>query len=89
MDGSIYSNVQTLGDVIEHALKSNLRFNVLRRQVYRWMHQQNYFLLGVDRVGADGTYIILVTYWDSANQKRIESFDEWASYTKANPLSTW
>jgi hypothetical protein len=81
--------MQALGDVIEHALKSNVHFNLLRQQVYQWTQQQNYFLLGVDRLGADGTYIILVTYWDTANQKHTESFDEWSSYTNAHPISTW
>jgi hypothetical protein len=89
MDGAMLVPVITLGDLVEATILKKSSFAQLRTQIYQWMRDRNHFLISVDRVGADSVYIILVTYWDNEGSKKTESFDEWAEYTKTQPVSTW
>ena len=88
MDGTMFQTT-ALSDVIEAALRSSLPFSSLRTNVYLWMRDHGYTVLGTDRVGGEGHYSILVTYWDEKSIKVTEAFDEWPSYTLAQPICTW
>jgi hypothetical protein len=79
----------TLGDMIERGMRNQIPFQTLRRHVYTWMRQQGNFLIATERVGEGTSYIIMVTYWNQQSELVVESFDEWSSYTKRHPVSTW
>ncbi len=79
----------TLGDMIERGMRNQIPFQTLRRHVYTWMRQQGNFLIATERVGEGMSYIIMVTYWNQQSELVVESFDEWPSYTKRHPVSTW
>lgn len=79
----------TLGDVIEQGMRNQTPFQTLRGHVYDWMRQQGNFLIATERVGEGSSYIILVTYWEKSGTKKVESFDEWLTYTKRHPVSAW
>ncbi len=90
MDGSsTFTSVITLGDVVETAMRHTVSFNLLRRRIYEWTRDRRHFLISADRVGGEGVYIILVSYWSAEGEKITESFDEWSSYTKAQPICDW
>jgi hypothetical protein len=90
MDGSsTFTPVVTLGDVVETVMRHRLPFAKLRQLVYEWMRERKHFFISADRVGENGVYIISITYWDAEGVKQAESFDEWPSYTQAQPVCCW
>jgi hypothetical protein len=89
MDGTMFAPVVTLGDVVETVMRQQLPFGTFRQMAYVFLKNQQCFLITADRIGEGGSYIILVTYYDADGVMRTESFDEWSTYTKAQPVSTW
>lgn len=88
MDGTRINEVLALGDVIESGMRQGLEFTTIRLQVAAFLKKQGCYVLGTERVG-EKTYVIMVSYWDVTGESRTESFDEWTSYTRAHPVSTW
>lgn len=88
MDGRMVIETTALSDIIESGMRHTWDFNHLRLQVALWLKNRGCYALGTDRVG-ETSFVILVSYWDIAGIKRIDSFDEWPSYTKARPITTW
>ena len=88
MDGSVVRSVATVGSIIESGMKKNLDFNIIRSDGIKFLKKNDCYALGTERLG-EKTFVIMVHYWDKTGQRQTESFDEWADYTKAHPVSTW
>jgi hypothetical protein len=87
--GSAVLVTATLGDMIEQGMRNQVPFQTLRHHVYTWMRYQGNFHIATERVRESKPYIIRVMYWNQQSELVIESFDEWSSYTKRHPVSTW
>lgn len=80
--------VRTLGDVVISGMANDLPFTVIRTEVGKFLRDQGHIPIGTDRIGEGAA--ILVTYWSGKDGAKVsESFDEWPSYTKAQPISAW
>lgn len=88
MDGSKMTRTTALGHIIESGMRQKSDFNVIRRQVAEFLKKNGCFGTGTERIG-NQTYVIMVTYWDATGKTRSESFEEWPSYTKSQPVTTW
>lgn len=88
MDGSMMNRMMTVGDIIESGMKKKLDFNIIRLQITKFLKNNGCYSLGTDRVG-ERAFVIIVNYWDQTGQRKVESFHECPSYTKAHPINAW